>query len=222
MLPTRGAHRPLKIWSAGCASGEEAYSLAIMLRELAWPHPARIVGTDVARPRLDAARRGRYTRWSLRGVDDQRVTRWFERRGSHFQLDPAIRAAVEFTTLNLVDDEYPSAATGTLDQDIVLCRNVLIYFDMTTVEQIATRLLASLAPDGWLLCGASDPPLFGLVPCESVTTPGGVVYRRATRSSAALNPLGRHESRLRFGRPQTWSFLPRNFTENPACSMAAS
>lgn len=184
LLAARGLNRPLRIWSAGCASGEEPYTLAIMLRELGWPHPARILGTDVARPRLDAARRGRYTRWSLRGVSDARIARWFERRGSHFQLDPAIRAAVEFSTLNLVDDAYPAAATGTLDQDIVLCRNVLIYFDMTTVEQIATRLLESLAPDGWLLCGASDPPLFGLVPCEAVTTPGGVVYRRADRDPA--------------------------------------
>lgn len=176
---------PLRIWSAGSASGEEPYTLAIMLRELGWPHAARILGTDISRPRLASAQRGRYTRWSLRGVSEERIARWFELRGSHFQLDPAITAAVQFAPLNLIADDYPSAATSTLGQDVVLCRNVLIYFDMESVALIATRLLASLAPDGWLLLGASDPPLNGLVPCEVVMTPGGVVYRRADRAPAS-------------------------------------
>jgi chemotaxis protein methyltransferase CheR len=181
LLERRGANAPLRVWSAGCASGEEPYSLAILLRELGWPHPARILGTDISRPRLAGAVRGRYTRWSLRGVADARVERWFERRGAHFQLHPAIRAAVQFSPLNLIADEYPSAASGTIDQDVVLCRNVLIYFDMASVALIASRLLAALAPDGWLMLGASDPPLSGLVPCEVVMTPGGMVYRRADR-----------------------------------------
>jgi chemotaxis protein methyltransferase CheR len=184
LLERRGPTAPLRIWSAGCASGEEPYSLAILLRELGWPHAARILGTDISRPRLSGAVRGRYTRWSLRGVADARVERWFERRGAHFQLHPAIRAAVQFSPLNLIADEYPSAASGTMDQDVVLCRNVLIYFDMASVALIASRLLASLKHDGWLLLGASDPPLSGLVPCEVVMTPGGIVYRRADRTPA--------------------------------------
>ena len=185
LLDRRGVHTPLRVWSAGCASGEEPYSLAILLRELAWPHATRILGTDISRPRLAGAQRGRYTRWSLRGVADARVERWFERRGAHFQLHPAIRGAVQFSPLNLIADEYPTAASGTMDQDVVLCRNVLIYFDMASVALIASRLLASLAPDGWLLLGASDPPLSGLVPCEVVMTPGGIVYRRADRTPAS-------------------------------------
>jgi chemotaxis protein methyltransferase CheR len=181
MAPRCGPNRPLRIWSAGCASGEEPYTVAIMLRELGWAHPVQIMGTDVARPRLDAAKRGRFTRWSLRGVSTVRVDRWFERRGPHFQLDSTIVDSVNFRPLNLVSDEYPTLASGTQEQDVVLCRNVLIYFDMPAVERIATRLLASLAPDGWLLLGASDPPLHGLVPCEVVVTPAGVAYRRADR-----------------------------------------
>lgn len=178
LYATRDPARALRIWSAGCASGEEPYTVAILLRELGWPHPTRILGTDVARPRLDAARRGRYTRWSLRGTSPARVARWFAPRGAQWQLDGGIRDAVEFGQLNLVADEYPSPATGTMAQDIVLCRNVLIYFDMEGVKRIASRLLESLAPDGWLLLGASDPPLAGVVPCETVLLPGGVAYRR--------------------------------------------
>ena len=176
-----GADRPLRIWSAGCATGEEPYTIAILLREERWPHPARILGTDVSQPRLAAARRGRYTRWSLRGVSDARVARWFAPRAAQVELDPAIRGAVDFRIVNLMGSDYPSAATGTSGQDVVLCRNVLIYFDMPAVAQIATRLLAALAPEGWLLLGASDPPLADLVPCEVVMTPSGMAYRRADR-----------------------------------------
>ena len=186
LLETRGAMSPLRVWSAGCASGEEPYTVAMALRELGWSHPARILGTDVARARLDAARRGRYTRWSLRGVSPARIERWFDKRAAHFQLDPGILASVQFSALNLVADDYPSAATETMDQDLVLCRNVLIYFDMPTVALIATRLLAALAPNGWLLLGASDPPLSELVPCEVVMTPAGVAYRRDDRDPARM------------------------------------
>ncbi|MBA3889700.1 MAG: hypothetical protein H0X64_04150, partial [Gemmatimonadaceae bacterium] len=133
LIDRRGAATPVRIWSAGCASGEEPYSVAMMLRESGWPHAARILGTDVARPRLDAARRGRYTKWSLRGVSQDRVDRWFTPHGTQFDLDPDILAAVQFAPLNLIADDYPSVATGTTDQDVVLCRNVLIYFDRATV-----------------------------------------------------------------------------------------
>ncbi len=170
---------PFRVWSAGCASGEEPYTMAILLRELASPHAARIVGTDVALPRLEAARRGRYTRWALRSVSEDRITQWFHRRGSYFDLDPDIRESVEFRALNLVHDDYGSATGGTGVYDLILCRNVMIYFNLHTVTRIATGLLASLAPDGWLVLGPSDPPLAELVPCEVVATTAGIAYRRA-------------------------------------------
>src|SRR5665647_3572068 len=95
------------------ASGEEPYTLAIMLREHHWPHPAQILGTDVARSRLAAARRGRYTRWALRGVSDQRIASWFERHGTYYDLDRSIRESVEYRSLNLVLDDYSSVVGGT-------------------------------------------------------------------------------------------------------------
>ncbi|MEP6992444.1 MAG: protein-glutamate O-methyltransferase CheR [bacterium] len=189
VLPARlasyGAKRPLRLWSAGCASGEEPHTLAIMLREQRWPHPALILGTDIARPRLDAARRGRYTRWALRGVSDERIARWFSRSGTFYDLEPEVRDAAQFRLLNLVVDDYALPEQGVEGFDVVLCRNVMIYFDMPTVAAIATRLLASLAPDGWLILGASDPPLVHVVPCEAVLTPAGIAYRRADRPGAA-------------------------------------
>ncbi|MDQ2664619.1 MAG: hypothetical protein M3Z05_01290 [Gemmatimonadota bacterium] len=193
---TYGPSRPLCIWSAGCASGEEPYTIALLMREQGWPHPSQIIATDIAQPRLAAARRGRYTRWALRGVSDERIGRWFSHNGNYYDLMPAVREMVEFRRLNLVVDEYPVASTGGFD--LVLCRNVMIYFDMPTVAHIAAGLLASLAPDGWLLLGASDPPLAHLVPCQSIMTAAGVAYRRV---DAATDVVGRSSRDvLRFDR----------------------
>ena len=193
ILPSRRASdgvMPMRVWSAGCASGEEPYTIAIMLREQGWANPTRILATDIARPRLAAAQRGRYTRWALRGVSEERVARWFTRNGSYFDLAPAAREMVEFRALNLVVDDY-ATSNGDEQFDLILCRNVMIYFDLATVAHIATGLLASLAPDGWLLLGASDPPLAQLVPCESIMTPAGVAYRKpGTVSDPRHTPWG--------------------------------
>ena len=173
---------PRRIWSAGCASGEEPYTLAILLRELGWRSSIALLGTDIALPRLGAARRGRYTKWALRGMEAERLARWFSRRGPHFLLDDEIRRAAEFRHLNLASDTYPSIESATSDQDLILCRNVLIYFDLDTVAAIAERLLRALRPTGWLVLGASDPPLVDLVKCEVVMTSSGTAYRPHVQS----------------------------------------
>jgi chemotaxis protein methyltransferase CheR len=98
-----------------------------------------------------------------------------------------VRNAVQFGYLNLAEDAYPSLSGGTSGLDLVLCRNVLIYFDGETVARVAARLLDGLSGDGWLLLGASDPPLADLVPCEVVVTDAGLAYRRP-RSGARVAP----------------------------------
>jgi chemotaxis protein methyltransferase CheR len=210
-LESHGANRPLRVWSAGCASGEEPYTIAILLHELGWPHPARILGTDIAIARLDAARRARYTRWALRGVSDERVAKWFDRSGNYFDLRRSMRESVEFRSLNLVRDEYSSNHSGF---DLVLCRNVMIYFDLPTVAHIATGLLDSLHTDGWLVLGASDPPLAHLVPCELVMTSAGAAYRRvdATRKTTPLVAFGTTP----LTRPEPFDFAQGRLREAPA------
>jgi chemotaxis protein methyltransferase CheR len=181
--------RRLRVWSAGCATGEEPYSLAVLLKEMAWPAPTSILGTDLAAARLAAARRARYTAWSMRGVSDHIVSRYFERRGRQFILRSDIRQAVDFSVLNLASTDYPSAMSGVDRMDIVFCRNVLIYFDLSTVAAIASRLLASLAPGGWLFLGASDPSIAELVPCEVVLTGAGLAYRPAGTTAGARSDV---------------------------------
>ena len=174
--------RPLRVWSAGCASGEEAYTLAILLAQLGRGSADQIIGTDISRPALVRAHRGEYGPWSLRTTPPQVTARYFEPSGKGFALVHDIHGRVEFRYLNLAADTYPSLASGVWGMDLILCRNVLIYFDAETVERVAVRLLAGLTPDGWLVLGASDPPLTDLVPCEVVITAAGLAYRRSSRA----------------------------------------
>lgn len=179
-LRTRPDDRPVRLWSAGCATGEEPYTLGIIVSEDLPGTRARIVGTEVSRPRIAAARHARYGRWSLRSLAEPVIRRYFTQHGPLYALRPDIRAMVDFGYLNLAHDDYPGGPLDLRDMDVVLCRNVLIYFDRETVATVAERLLASLSEDGWLFLGASDPPLTGIVPCEVVVTGSGLAYRRPT------------------------------------------
>ncbi len=187
VIPELLSHRPdrcpLRVWSAGCATGEEPYSLAIVLRELGLEGSSSVVATDLSRDALTQARVARYTRWSLRGVPDEVTRKYFARVDDRFELEPAVRAAVDFRHLNLAADTYPSLPSGVWGMDLILCRNVLIYFDAETVACVARRLMDSLADDGWLLLGASDPILSDLVPCDVIVTDAGLAYRRPGRGA---------------------------------------
>jgi chemotaxis protein methyltransferase CheR len=143
----------------------------------------------VSRTALALARRAVYTRWSLRGVPDHIVRTYFVQEGNRFALAPAIRDAVEFRYLNLAEDTYPSLSTGIWGMDLILCRNVLIYFDAETVARVARQLIDSLSDDGWLLLGASDPPLGELAPCDVVVTDVGLAYRRRGRGARPVASL---------------------------------
>lgn len=176
--------RRLRIWSAGCATGEEPYSIAILLHELGVLARARILATDISRPALARARRARYGRWSFRGVRDGVVGRYFTRDADRYELAPEIRSAVEFRYLNLAQPTYPSAECGIVAVDLIVCRNVLIYLGGEAIGQVTGRLVAALIEDGWLLLGASDPAIGGVAGCEVVMTPAGLVYRRSAMPAA--------------------------------------
>lgn len=182
-----GSCRAIRVWSAGCASGEEPYSLAILLQKTGCLSSARIIGTDLSVARLLTARRGRYRSWSLRGVPEAIIKQYFERDGAVYTLKKELRSAVDFSLLNLAEDVYPSPATGVFGMDVILCRNVLIYFDAPTVAQVAQRLLNTLSDDGWLFLGASDPSLSGMVPCDVVMTGAGIAYRKPGASKQLVS-----------------------------------
>ncbi|HEU4721642.1 MAG TPA: protein-glutamate O-methyltransferase CheR, partial [Gemmatimonadaceae bacterium] len=162
-LASRKGDGAVHVWSAGCATGEEPYSIAILLHELGLMPRASIVGTDISRERLAIAARGRYGAWSLRGVPSDVVRRHFDERDGRLTLKADRRRPVRFTPLNLAAAVCaPGVTHGTMD--LVLCRNVLIYFDRPTIERVARLLLGSLSEDGWLFLGASDPLLTEMLP----------------------------------------------------------
>ena len=151
----------LNIWSAGCSTGEEPYSIAMLLTELLpdiddWT--ITILATDINETSLQKARSGIYRSNSFRSeTPPYLVHRYFNQEGSNYVLDERIKRMVTFNTLNLVTAPYPSFATRTMHQDIILCRNVTIYFDAKTTKQIVDGFFESLASMGWLVVGHSEP-----------------------------------------------------------------
>src|SRR5262249_5413501 len=129
----------VRAWSAGCASGEEAYSLAMVFAEEGLADRAYLLATDVSGAALAKARRATYGSWALRGDGAAAALPHLERHGDRFVVKEPIRRLVTFERLNLALDLYPSLETGTLGLDLILCRNVLIYFDSVTIRAVADR-----------------------------------------------------------------------------------
>ena len=144
------AGEPLRFWSAGCATGEEAYSLAITALETLGPIPARSIeiwATDLSQPALHKARAGYYRGRSLQNVPADMLARYFQSYGDGYIVNDALRSLVRFEALNLLDP-FPQRARGV---DIIFCQNVTIYFQLKTCQQLIERFYHCL-PDGGLLC----------------------------------------------------------------------
>lgn len=178
----RGGSQRLRIWSAGCASGEEAYSLAILLHE-ALPDLAgwgvTITATDINPDALHKAAVGAYGEWSFRSVPQSVKDGYFERRADgRLAIAPHIRRLVSFESLNLVQDAYPSLATDTNAMDIVFCRNVLMYFTPEQTRRVIARLHQSLGEGGWLVVSPSETSHVLFRQFEAVSFPGAILYRK--------------------------------------------
>ncbi len=163
MLAASNRHsRRLRIWSAAASTGEEAYSLAMMLDRLLPKYPgwtASIFATDVNADALEKAQRGIFRRWSFRGISQAYRREYFsELSDGTFQISPRIRQMVSFFPFNLVTDNYPSYLKQLHDVDIIFCRNVLIYFSAETVATVTEKLMQTLASDGWLVVSPSEVP----------------------------------------------------------------
>lgn len=150
----------IRFWSAGCCTGEEAYTIAIlvdMLRERIGGLNASIFATDINPHFLEKASRGIYGEWSFRGVPSWIRDKYFEQLSpGAFRIHPRIAARVAFSYLNLVEDSYPSLTSGINALDVIFCRNVLMYFHDTTRAAVIRRLWRALRVGGWLIVGASE------------------------------------------------------------------
>jgi chemotaxis protein methyltransferase CheR len=187
----RETHR-LRIWSAACSSGEEPYSLAMLIDRLLrdrdkWD--VLIHGTDIDQLALEKAHKGMYGNWSFREVPQDIKEEYFTRADEHrFELAPKIRRMVKFSRLNLVDDFYPSPENGTDRMDLIVCRNVLIYFREEAIQRIVDRFHESLVDSGWLVVGHAEPSQEIFHRFQVSNFPGTIVYRR-TREGQQGKPI---------------------------------
>ncbi len=176
-LRRRDCERAIRGWSAGCASGEEAYSLAMLFEQVGLSRHSSILATDISRAALDKARQATYRDWSLRGDGADGARRFLIQTGDTYRVEERICRRVAIEYLNLALDVYPSVVTGTWGLDLILCRNVLIYFDRQTICSVARRFYDALSPGGWLITASTDPSLDEHAPFETVVTETGVFYR---------------------------------------------
>lgn len=153
LATARSRMQRLRIWSAGCSTGQEAYSLAMMLRDdaAAWDGwRIDILGTDVSASAVARARRGRYTQFEIqRGLPVRTMLRHFSQNGDEWDIDPSLRQTVRFGAHNLLDP-----APGRFD--LILCRNVLMYLQPATRRTVFDRLAVALEPGGVLMLGAGE------------------------------------------------------------------
>ncbi|MEM7247087.1 MAG: CheR family methyltransferase [Acidobacteriota bacterium] len=178
-------HRRIRLWSAGCSTGEEVYSLAMVLHDTAtrlnqdlerWD--VSIVGSDINRNALERARAGEYGRYSFRGVTEDEIQRHFDRVGDDFRVAERYRKLVDFLPFNLKLDPLPDITRGLRELDLILCRNVTIYFAPETTQDLASSFHASLRPGGYLLVGHSEHSLETYRSFETHALPDAILYRR--------------------------------------------
>lgn len=203
LFEQRAAERRLRIWSAGCATGAEPYSLAILLHDVlgdALPQwRITILGTDINDTFLAAAREARFGHWALRSLTPEQRAAWFVQEERAWRLRAPYRSMVRFQRGNLLDLLGSSAPLELVEFDLILCRNVLIYFHPQKMAEVAAALIARLRPQGWLLVGHAEPnPEFSRF-AEAVSLPGTVAYQPP--GTARIAAPGE-------GAAQAWSPLP--------------
>ncbi|MEU8815841.1 CheR family methyltransferase [Actinoplanes sp. NPDC048796] len=153
LIKSRTANRKVRIWSAASSSGQEAYSLAILLQENlppGWSY--EIMGTDISTEMVKRAETGEYSQVEVnRGLPAQQLVQYFERAGAHWRISQQLRRNVSFKLMNLTAP-FPAMQPF----DVIFLRNVLIYFDVATKRNVLQNMAKVLRPDGWLFLGAAE------------------------------------------------------------------
>ncbi|MBF0449984.1 MAG: hypothetical protein HQK75_04720 [Candidatus Magnetomorum sp.] len=171
------SERYVRIWSAACCTGEEPYSIAMLIDQIL---PNRnqwnisIIATDINEQFLNKAKKGLYTRWSFRNTPEEIQQKYFVKtENNQFKIHPEIKKMVTFFPLNLAESGYPSLSMNINEMDLICCRNVLMYFSETVRNKVVHRLSNCLAQKGWLLVSpgeADHARKTGLKPVRSSET----------------------------------------------------
>lgn len=198
----RGHEQRLRFWSAACCTGEEPYSLAMLLHQvipdLADWH-VTILATDINARFLRKAAAGSYGEWSFRDTPVGIKERYFQRAGDgRYTILPEIKKLVTFAHLNLVEDVYPSLATDTNAMDVIFCRNALMYFTPSHVRKVIRKLHHALVEGGWLVVSPSEASHALFPQFVPVNFPGVILYQKC-------------DAKLRTGQP--WMPAPLGGTD---------
>ncbi|MGI0488257.1 CheR family methyltransferase [Pantanalinema rosaneae CENA516] len=149
----------LRVWSAGCSTGEEAYSIAILLQELIpnWQDwHLLVLGTDINQTAIAAAQRGFYSHWSFRDPDPSIRNQYFREHRDGWEIMPKLREIVSFQYGNLVQDSIPNITQSLHNIDLIVCRNVFIYFDPHAIATVLKKFYNTLLPQGYLVTGHTE------------------------------------------------------------------
>ncbi|MGY2199399.1 CheR family methyltransferase [Pseudomonas gingeri] len=175
VLPQLRGHAPVRIWSGACSTGEEPFTLAMVLADSLGARPWEILASDISARVLDKARTGRYPLDAIKGIPDALLNKYcLKGVGSNtgvFMVDPALASRIEFTSINL---NNPLPAVGQFD--VIFLRNVMIYFDNQTKSQVVQRLLKHLKPGGYFVISHSES-LNGITDDVQLVKPS--IYRKA-------------------------------------------
>ncbi|MBI2434702.1 MAG: tetratricopeptide repeat protein [Candidatus Hydrogenedentes bacterium] len=185
----RATGQRLRLWSAGCCTGEEPYSIAILLHRLlpdlaAWN--VTLLATDINVRFLRKAKAGVYTEWSFRDCPAPLKTRYFRQLpGKQFEILPEVKRLVTFAYLNLAKDVFPSLLNNTNAMDLILCRNVLMYFAPAKAAHVAEALQDALVADGWLAVSPSEASHSLFSRLRTMNYPGTILYRKGRVDTTA-------------------------------------
>ncbi|KAA0548806.1 protein-glutamate O-methyltransferase CheR [Bacillus sp. BGMRC 2118] len=183
-------HRPIRIWSAACSTGEEPYTLGMIVKEtgLFSDGEVEIVATDINQKVLDKAMSGMYFKNSLsfRRIPGSYLSQYFQEKQDHYEVDPSIKKMISFQNVNLLDPKI----IGTLGQfDVIFCRNVLIYFDMDTIKKVIDTFYQRLRPDTYLFLGHAE-----MLPSQShglkLVNAANAFYYRKENVDETLRSIG--------------------------------
>jgi chemotaxis protein methyltransferase CheR len=182
-MQAEAGHRRLRIWSAGCSTGQEPLSLAMLFSERGMPDP-EIVATDVSPAALARARSGRFSQFEIqRGLPVRRMMTWFDTVGADWVAKPELVRKLQFRQHNLTQDPAPAGSF-----DIILCRNVMLYFSPAVRRQVFDTLASAVRPGGMLALGAGET-VIGLTdhfqPCETYRG-----FYRAADGAGSLRAAG--------------------------------
>lgn len=191
---TLGIKPTLRIWSAGCSTGEEPYSLVIILTKLIldWEKwKILVLGTDINQAAIEKAKRGIYSPWSFRLVDSELQTQYFERRKTEWEIDRKLRELVSFSSINLVTDNFSNIYTDIQNMDLILCRNVFVYFESQYISQVLKKFAKTLRPGGYLMTGHAEVHSHMMNEFQAKVFPESVVYQV---KNVAGEELGKNEN----------------------------